>query len=338
MDSFKRKDLPNSATTWNDRAQAIHLRDRKIDDLDRYSSASNITLEQFLHLKVLWTFQGLTKFTDPQVRNEWLPERFYNEARLKLKTAPFWNKYIDSYQRFTDNEFGNSTSPDNDIGTFSLVRYYQGQVQRIKIKNDSEYSIKVSPRKTRITTRAQLSSHVESGPSRGPSKFSGSDAESSTPTTPTPVGRVSNLLEGMSIFDQGSESARSDALSDYSPIGPELSSSFPPTEDEQIVNAALLIFLSALIIHFPVPADWTLHRKAFLLGDNKMKGYEARVDGFLRSHRNDDVLAIVEVKPFLRSAKEMVIQMQEGAQMAAWICSQPPRASEWKARKGKPMM
>ncbi|KAF1989303.1 hypothetical protein K402DRAFT_269534 [Aulographum hederae CBS 113979] len=102
------------------------------------------------------------------------------------------------------------------------------------------------------------------------------------------------------------------------------------TEDEQIVNTALLLFLNALTIHSrslaPIGADWTLHRRPFVLTDSsKLKAYEACVDGYLRTKKSPAAAsAIIEVKPFLRSGqKGDAIRMQETAQMAAWIRSEP---------------
>ncbi|KAI1825764.1 hypothetical protein F4861DRAFT_164941 [Xylaria intraflava] len=60
--------------------------------------------------------------------------------------------------------------------------------------------------------------------------------------------------------------------------------------------------------------------------------YEARVDGYLRSTSNE-VKAIVEVKPCVRSAKREKIQMQEAAQMAAWICNDPPDVGTMRNQK-----
>ena len=89
-----------------------------------------------------------------------------------------------------------------------------------------------------------------------------------------------------------------------------------PPMDEQVVNAALIIYLTALTFQVPgVTAEWTLHRQAFRVG----RLLEARVDGYLQAQDKTTPLAIVEVKPYVRSSGEAKIQMQETAQMAAWI-------------------
>ncbi len=98
---------------------------------------------------------------------------------------------------------------------------------------------------------------------------------------------------------------------------------YPAAEDEQIVNTALILFLTEITLYYKVPAKWSLHRKTFLFGKAGNKAYEARVDGYLQSFHDDKIKAIVEVKPFIRDKKISDIQMQEGAQMAAWISSDP---------------
>lgn len=46
--------------------------------------------------------------------------------------------------------------------------------------------------------------------------------------------------------------------------------------------------------------------------------FEARTDGYL-DDRQGKAQAIIEVKPVTRSKKSSLIQMQESAQMVAWI-------------------
>ncbi|KAJ5725321.1 uncharacterized protein N7483_006678 [Penicillium malachiteum] len=94
----------------------------------------------------------------------------------------------------------------------------------------------------------------------------------------------------------------------------------PPTKDEQIVNTALLLFLNALTIHFrEITSTWTLHRKAFI-AKFKQAEYEARTDGYLHDYSGNPKI-LLEVKPVKRKEKQTFIQMQEGAQMVAWIAS-----------------
>ncbi|KIX04749.1 uncharacterized protein Z518_05619 [Rhinocladiella mackenziei CBS 650.93] len=112
-----------------------------------------------------------------------------------------------------------------------------------------------------------------------------------------------------------------------SPITKDRRREYPPTNDEQTVNSALVDFLEALTIRHVENASWNIERKAFELGDKKDEGYEARVDGLLRRQSDGRVLAILEVKPCVRCHHQVDIRMQESAQMAAWISSYPDNSS-----------
>ncbi|KAI2626288.1 hypothetical protein GGS21DRAFT_530900 [Xylaria nigripes] len=115
----------------------------------------------------------------------------------------------------------------------------------------------------------------------------------------------------------------------------EASILFQSTNDEQIVNTALILLLNALsMLCGDITADWTLERYRLILGNGTKTIYEARVDSFLRS-RTGTMKAIVEVKPCIRSRKLAEIVMQETAQMAAWICSFPPKVSRMRQEGGK---
>ena len=94
---------------------------------------------------------------------------------------------------------------------------------------------------------------------------------------------------------------------------------FPASEDEQIVNTALLSLLKGLIVTVPaVKGRWTLSRLqlVFKIGNDKV--FEARTDGYLKNQRGR-AKALVEVKAGGRSFKLDEIRMQESAQMIAFI-------------------
>nr|KMM68379.1 hypothetical protein CPAG_04708 [Coccidioides posadasii RMSCC 3488] len=97
------------------------------------------------------------------------------------------------------------------------------------------------------------------------------------------------------------------------------------TKDEQIVNTALVNFLSALTLHSGLPNHWTLHRKSFKAYFTHAS-FEARTDGYLEDTKPDGkIRALIEVKAVARERKRKAICMQEAAQMVAWIRSYPDR-------------
>jgi hypothetical protein len=127
-------------------------------------------------------------------------------------------------------------------------------------------------------------------------------------------------------------------MSPQSPANSDVAALYQVAIDEQIVNVALIVFLNALTINCPeVTGNWTLHRKpmVFKSAENGQKVYGARTDGFLRKRSiREDILAILEVKPILRSSKGDGIRIQEGGQMAAWINNYPPKDLEQRRREG----
>ena len=146
-----------------------------------------------------------------------------------------------------------------------------------------------------------------------------------------------SYTDSPNLEDNGEKSL---LLSPISPLSNEEISFYKATIDEQIVNTALIVFLSALTLNCPaVKGSWSLHRAPFVAKDTSgNKLYEARVDGYLINPRGE-ITAIVEVKPFLREKeKKRTIRIQEGGQMAAWISQYPSHDLEDQRRMNKDMV
>lgn len=112
-------------------------------------------------------------------------------------------------------------------------------------------------------------------------------------------------------------------------MGEDMAPFHQATMDEQIVNMALVNYLNALSVHCKsVKGKWSIHRYPFQVYAPDHKIYEARVDGYLRYEKEKmEIRAIAEVKPGIRyrtKTYRWAIQMQETAQMAAWISHHPP--------------
>lgn len=330
--------LPITQQEWQKAAEMNNVLNVSIYELDKYQSGSEIRHEQFLLLKILWMPHQQADFSRSQNRQKWLSEQHYKKAKDLLGDLNCWNLYLTSLRDHPPASLRNRAFPD--LGTFTLVRYHQCQVERAKTTENT--SCKFSPVASRtrdaIKGRSFAGSSVEQAtPSRIPRPTS-TFTRSIEPVTPA---RMIKDLESLQLDSEDRDSAisaqypQSGTLSDYSPMDAGLAANFPATEDEQIVNTALILFLNAVTIHFGVPADWTLHRKALRLGEKGNRGFEARVDGFLRSYK-DEIKAILEVKPCTRDSKIDKIRMQEGAQMAAWI-SQYPGDYESFRKNNKPM-
>jgi hypothetical protein len=162
-----------------------------------------------------------------------------------------------------------------------------------------------------------------------PTRKSTAHTKERNPFVTPPIQRVKTpliqRLKSLSLADDASspvaqQSAKTDVPNSASPVGKDTMAQYPPANDEQIVNVALALLLNAVTMHFVPNTDWTFHRRAFQIGNKKSgKGFEARVDGYLRRLSDDKVMAILEVKPCVRKKQLAGIRMQESAQMAAWI-------------------
>lgn len=109
---------------------------------------------------------------------------------------------------------------------------------------------------------------------------------------------------------------------------------FHAVEDEQIVNFALVLLLDTLaLLNARIKGFWSPFRSPMTVRAGAGTGaaapgapvYQARVDGVFRDSFHGDGKMIVEVKPFGRGEGRaaMPVQMQESAQMAAWIAQHP---------------
>ena len=104
--------------------------------------------------------------------------------------------------------------------------------------------------------------------------------------------------------------------------------SFPPSEDEQIVNAALLELLKGLAITIPAPSmkcSWTISRLQLHFQHNGRNLFEARTDGYLKDAEGH-TKALIEVKAGARSFKLADKRRQESAQMICFIQEEHERA------------
>jgi len=133
------------------------------------------------------------------------------------------------------------------------------------------------------------------------------------------------------------QSTGSDFPEFMSPITKDNIAQYPASDDEQTVNTALILFLKASTMHIVTSAEWTLHRKGSRVGsknDNDEKGYEARVDGYLRRRSDNEILVILETKSSVRKKWLFDFEMQEAAQIAAWISNFPESCATAQDSKG----
>jgi len=310
----EKETLPRNPAQWNRRAMSEKV-GRFLFDFDEFQSGSNVTYNQFLHLRAIWIERKADILAEDTTRRIWLRDEYYTRARQLLASWMDWRVYLNSFQ-----------VPENNLhtlfaanGAFWLVRNYQ--LKADKGPENSGMTPKVWMRSP-IRTRGFLNRvrELNSTPSGRPrSQTNERDSHK------TPLAQLKSLF----FFDDGSPfgTTRTDIPESVSPITKDRRGEYPPTKDEQIVNRALVYFLEAVTMRHVENADWDIERMAFKLADKKDKGYEARVDGLLRRPSDGRVLAILEVKPCVRLHRKVDIRMQESAQMAAWISSDPDNSS-----------
>ncbi|PYI02943.1 hypothetical protein BO78DRAFT_432519 [Aspergillus sclerotiicarbonarius CBS 121057] len=284
--------LPEDVEIWEHAIAEMGLTGQTVHSAE-LASASKFEYKQFLLLQVLWVSrrtEDLPKML-PNF-NEWIMK-----ATTMLKTYKSWDTYC---QRFALSDSGE--------GNFTVARHYQLEVANTKDKTDPlTLTTPIAHRtRSRELGRQLAEMHLE---------------------TPSKSNKISETLNVEDIrlddpFDI-SETPLPETPSPFREITPapkELENVlYPPTKDEQIVNCALIIFLNALTLPFKLANNWTLHRKVFKAVFDDAT-FEARTDGYL-DDRHGNAQAIIEVKPVTRSKKSNLIQMQESAQMVAWIKS-----------------
>lgn len=320
------KPLPGTSEEWHTIAKQRGLQSESIhgEQVYRatYKSASSMEFDQFLLLRVVYPSTLHPELVyHAQHRATWLRPDAFDAAAASLKARGEWKLYLNSILPAQQQQQPTQASL-SPLGLFALVRYYQLATEKEHEEQNclSRPKIDFSPVAGRTRSR-QAAPARPSGPPETPTRpprgeqeeaeILFRDLELDSPSKSSPEPSTPEIPE---------------TLSPANPSDPDWveAAEFKAANDEQIVNTALLLYLNALSIACPqVQGDWTLHRRQFVLKSKGKKVYEARVDGYLRSRKNE-VKAIVEVKPFTRSSNPQSIKMQEAAQMAAWIGVDPP--------------
>jgi hypothetical protein len=306
----KPNDLPRSPAEW-EKAQR-GLKAENIHTLGQLDSASEIQKPQFLLLRALWHSKPQNEFKT----KDWLEEAYIEDAVSFLDDYSDWKIYLESFSQKIKLE----QRPFPSLGAFTLVKYSQLEVETTEAENSSANAV-VSAVKTRSMTVAENATPSKAPPNR--SKFLNAEHEG---------GGGGGGGDDDDDDDDDRDSFQN--VNDESYLSPwsaakksEQKVLYPPTEDEQIVNAALLSFLTAVTIAHPrVCLRWCLARKVLQFVCNAENGraskYQARTDGYLRGANRSTAYGIVEVKPYIR-AHVPNTRWQETAQMAAWIWQDP---------------
>ncbi|KAL4966500.1 uncharacterized protein BDV14DRAFT_171191 [Aspergillus stella-maris] len=306
--------LPSSISEWRTLVQEAGFKSTSLHAAKKLHSGSNVDEEQYLRFQVIRSVKKIHKFDwEHAGLAEWK-----DEAKELLAGYRSWHRYC---EHLHFNKVPESS--------FALVHLHQRQAARVKTDVMST-SVTATPPNYNLRQRNPNISYAEVVKQTG--RLSLDNDPFTTPTRQMGTARPDDeeTEDESPLFGKAKAHRRQfvDTPSSLkSPGDPEVRKIiYPATIDEQIVNAALLDLLCALIMHFNLPFEWTLHRVP-LLADFATASYTARTDGYLVAtedkREGKRIRALVEVKAVLRDKQEKDIAMQEAAQMVAWITNHP---------------
>lgn len=328
--------LPTDLTSWKHEVRKELSAGKSQQNVSSVStSASKITLQDFLLLRVLWK-----KGDEQQFRNgDILSRENMDSAKVYLDGWKPWQ----NYRHLLRSRLSSSPShPAQDIGALSYVYSLQ---QEVTCVNDAGSGDSEMPKASFTPIAVRTRSHSRRGAvpiyetPTAAAKTALSRADQATNsqidddvfTVESPGGKklaqqFTRRLQLGSVSSEGkmiqTPETPDDTMQtdDISLFSPPKDVAIPAAYDEQVVNMALVSLLSSVTMyHSKVWTKWTFHRRVFHISD----AVEARTDGILQGGPDALPLAILEAKARVRWRYPERIQMQEGTQMAAWIASQP---------------
>lgn len=293
------KQVPPSVKEWEGQIAAEEVGDNTIRSIE-LNSTSNIRYSRYLHLRVLRKQKKPMDFNP----KDFDLDRWKHQADEKLASYELWRTYLDNFN-YPD---------DIKEGGFMIATHHQRQSAKVQTNA-------VTPNTFLSPVAGRTRSKIHHNPTETPSKSTGEPADLASTMDrlgfggesrpETPVETPENLNTPISWTPESSI------------VPKELQRIlYQETEDEQIVNAALLEFTNALTILFRLSNMWSFHRKP-LVAKFKKASLEARLDGYLRDEQSRKIRAIIEVKAAWRYQRLRQIFMQESAQMVAWIMNDP---------------
>ncbi|KAK4868430.1 hypothetical protein LT330_007152 [Penicillium expansum] len=276
--------IPQFPSQWKARAAKLKVLDTSMSQLEKVDSASKMSEEQFICMRVLWP--------KPKAAKEFpnFDEAMNDRISNMMNDFPEFDAYIGHIRK------GTRGFNDRAMGGFQLVMQSQRNVSTDRKVPGLESDSVVIQRSVRVQNQPRPS------PERTP--------RPSTERTGTP-GSVSATSDAVSTTV--ATSIISTAADSDVP--------FRQTIDEQLVNDALLLFLRILTVHLPdMRCEWSSIRSPFIKTSFGANTMTARIDGCLVGVNTPEIFAIVEVKPRVRNrAKWPELLWQETGEMVSWI-------------------
>ncbi|KAL9071059.1 MAG: hypothetical protein Q9157_005592 [Trypethelium eluteriae] len=328
--------IPKSQTSWQMLASRYGVLGIKIHDVEQPKSGSKLGLDQFLTFRAIYHDRSQSNFKNNMV-HQFIDHEYLEDAREHLISTPSWLNYIQAIENIQERR---SQISKQDLGSYYSTMDWQYEVSRRRESSTqslSQAKIDISPISKR--TRSKQTVKASGSPSLTMKRLTGMMASN---LTLEETARPSDWPRGLEAFTPPPSRAQGtsqlyETPESPGPVSPAQKEDMPTQNDEQIVNSALLTFLRCLIGYKRVPKaqwDFTRHRLTFEnipAGDTRgCKVYSADTDGVLRAEDGLSILAIIEVKPYVRSHDLNSIRMQETAQMVAWIREDAQEQHDWK--------
>ncbi|KAM3565399.1 hypothetical protein ARSEF4850_001435 [Beauveria asiatica] len=301
--------LPTTKPLWHKQVEEMGLQGETLFTISRLNSASKIELPQFLMLRALY---------QPKSRLDL--EKLFEHGAVTEETWSITKKCLGSCQEYMAY-LRSISSKKEALGPFGMARLYQKRSS--ELISDSEFRREVDSSKITVqrrVTRSQTRAEQQGSPTPKPSEELPPTMEKLSLNTPE-----QQSGDGSSSPAGGDEPRYLFSPTCGTPIPPSIADKvYRFIEDEQIVNFALILLLDTLVLSCPyVEGFWSPYRSPFSVRDGAVEVYQARVDGVFRRKRDLPGNMIAEVKPHSRGTNEMNVNMQESAQMAAWIAEYP---------------
>ncbi|OAX84911.1 hypothetical protein ACJ72_00697 [Emergomyces africanus] len=347
--------IPKNLDDWLEQARRAGVDQLSPCDptINNLPSASNMEQNIFLSFRSFWETHYANTM-DSKVLG--ISEEDHHTAKKYLSKSDDYKRYINDVKEYRNQR--RPLSQLTGLGAFALVRHFQQQInQTDNLTSSTKHD--VSPT---INTRSRTAAaaHVVYGdtapipfnlsgrtgavtPSNRSSSQSSSDGYPGCESSPlAPYSRARNADLNSEEPSQNRDIDMTDVhsspnipassplsniptsspLSDMTAVSATAASIlYAPTADEAIVKTFLILLLNALGIGCATAsAEWSIKRLSMkhIFGSSKL---EARTDGCLRKD-DGQVMAIVEVKPHIRSKNEIPIKMQETTQIVAWIAQE----------------
>ncbi len=314
--------LPDNNVKWTAEVKRKRLTNKSLFVLESLKSASKITRPQFLMLRFLYkkVSAGKTLYSLFE-SGDIVPPAVWTEVTSHLNGSKNFKEYLESVSRN-----GKSTGP------FSAARSYQKRCCVLKSRDSYIVLGKINVGGRMTCSRALLEERKkQSLPSLKPLK----DEEAADDALAAVIGSCSLLQTPKQATSAASASGSANddeddlvVITPYAnvetPIPSKLTDpEYRVVEDEQIVNFALSLLLDSLVEDYPsAPGYWSPYRAPFSVTDSGLvEFYQARVDGIYRWNGKAAVKFTIEVKSNSRAKGGVAVDMQESAQMAAWIAA-----------------